>query len=65
MVSIKSIDVELRKIKTIVEDNDDRLMIEMTLSFRENYNINMFFKKLDEDFSLKSIKDSKDKEKLF
>ena len=57
--------VEVRKIRTIDEDNDDISMVEMTLSFRENYNVNMFFKRLEEDFNLKSVRSGKDKEELF
>lgn len=57
--------VEVRKIKTIDEDNDDISMVEMTLSFRENYNVNMFFKRLEEDFNLKTVKSSKDDEEVF
>ena len=48
--------VEVRKLDIIDEDIDDKSMIESTLSFHKNYNKSIFFKKLKEDFHLKSIK---------
>lgn len=49
-------DVEIRKIDIVDEDMDDKSMIEATLSFHKNYNINSFLKKLKTKFHLKSAK---------
>lgn len=51
--------VEVRKFDIIDEDIDDKLMIKVTLSFHRNYNIGKFFKKLESDYHLKSVKMSK------
>lgn len=51
--------VEVRKFDIIDEDIDDKLMIKVTLSFHRNYNIDKFFKKLESDHHLKSVKLSK------
>ena len=51
--------VEVRKFDIIDEDIDDKLMIKVTLSFHRNYNIDKFFKKLESDHYLKSVKLSK------
>lgn len=48
--------VELRKIDILDEDLDDKFMVEASFSFHKNYNISGFFKKLKEDFNLKSVK---------
>ena len=51
--------VEVRKFDIIDEDIDDKLMIKVTLFFHKNYNIDKFFKKLESDYHLKSVKLSK------
>lgn len=51
--------VEVRKFDLIDEDIDDKLMIKVTLFFHKNYNIDKFFKKLESDYHLKSVKLSK------
>lgn len=51
--------VEVRKFDIIDEDIDDKLMIKSNLVFHKNYNIDKFFKKLESDYHLKSVKLSK------
>ncbi|MDK7754530.1 MAG: MgtC/SapB family protein [Peptoniphilus harei] len=51
--------VEVKKFDIIDEDIDDKLMIKVTLYFHRNYNIDKFFKKLESDYHLKSVKLSK------
>ena len=48
--------VEVRKLDIIDEDMDDKSMIESTLSFHKNYDVDRFFKKLKSEFNLKSVK---------
>lgn len=48
--------VEVRKLDIIDEDMDDKSMIESTLCFHKNYDVDRFFKKLKSEFNLKSVK---------
>ena len=48
--------VEIRKLDIIDEEMDDKSIIETTLSFHKNYDIDRFFKKLKSEFNLKSVK---------
>lgn len=48
--------VEVRQFDIIDEDMDDKSIIEMTLSFRKNYDISGFFDKLKSDYNLQSFK---------
>lgn len=54
--------VEVRKIDSIDEEDDDISVVEVTLSFKNNYDTEIFFKKLEEEFNLKKATLSKNKE---
>lgn len=47
--------VEVRKLDVVDEDMDDISVVEATLSFHKNYDIDEFFKELKSDFNLKSV----------
>ena len=55
--------VEVRKLDIVDEDIDDKSMIYATLSFHRNYNMGKFFKKLNSDYHLSSVKLNKEKDK--
>lgn len=48
--------VEVRKLDVVDEDMDDISVVEATLSFHKNYDIDSFFEKLKTDFHLKSVR---------
>lgn len=48
--------VEVRKFDIVDENMDDISMIEATLSFHKNYNIEDFFEELKSDFHLRSVR---------
>lgn len=48
--------VEVRKLDIIDEEMDDKSMIEVTVSFDKNYDIDEFFKKLKSEYNLQSVK---------
>lgn len=47
--------VEVRKLDVVDEDMDDISVVEATLSFHKNYDIDEFFNELKSDFHLKSV----------
>lgn len=47
--------VEVRKLDVVDEDMDDISVVESTLSFHKNYDIDEFFNELKSDFHLKSV----------
>lgn len=47
--------VEVRKLDVVDEDMDDISVVDATLSFHKNYDIDEFFKELKSDFHLKSV----------
>lgn len=47
--------VEVRKLDVIDEDMDDISVVEATLSFHKNYDVDEFFNELKLDFHLKSV----------
>lgn len=55
MISQKKEGVEVRKLDVVDEDMDDISVVESTLSFHKNYDIDEFFNELKSDFHLKSV----------
>ena len=47
--------VEVRKLDVVDEDMDDISVVEATLSFHKNYDIDELFNELKSDFPLKSV----------
>ena len=45
----------MRKLDVVDENMDDISVVEATLSFHKNYDIDEFFKELKSDFHLKSV----------
>ena len=48
--------IEIRELDILDEEAENKSMIESTLSFHENYNIESFFEKLKADYHLESVK---------
>ena len=51
----KKENVEVRKLDVVDEDMDDISVVQATLSFHKNYDIDEFFNELKSDFHLKSV----------